>query len=776
MKSKSQQKSRQNGDKKQNRHKNSFQKSHNGHRNDPNKSRVQRLNGASNNRPSFLPKKNTTKPQTIIGFISTTAKGAGYIDDADPKLESTYIEPGFLNTALNGDTVEVLVHKDSHAEVVNVLKRARDTFVGKVSLEEDSFILIPDDRKMYTTLMISGDHKAGGTVDILKPDQKALVRMLSWNDPEKKPRCEIIKILGTKGDNEVEMESIVLESGFETKFPEAVEMDAERVEREEKKITPEEVAKRRDIRNVLTFTIDPYDAKDFDDAISFRKLSIEEAAKIVSIRFQRNTENSRDFENSKGAVVSNNQINAANDHSSNSNRPGSDSNRSSSLYEIGVHIADVSHYVREGNALDQEALKRGCSVYLVDRTIPMLPEVLSNDVCSLNPHEDKLTFSAIFIMNDRAQVISRWFGRTVMNSDHRFTYETAQAAIDGKAENVVKYSNRIQTAASAELGLKYRDELTILNKLAKILARDKFSKGAIEFEQEEVKFQLDPKGKPLGVYKKERLDTHKLVEEYMLLANREVAKFISDSIKNKGGKDFGAIYRIHDAPDKEKMKNLSFFVKALGYDLKTADGVVTARSINDLLEQIENTPHEGLIRTAAIRSMQKAVYSTRNIGHFGLAFDFYTHFTSPIRRYPDLLVHRILAKHLSGGSFSDNAIASFQTIAESCTNREIDAAQAERASVKFKQVEFMSTKIGQTFDGVISGVTKWGIYVEDKVTKSEGMIHIGELGKDYFNFEEKTYSIVGEKTGLRFTLGDEVSFKVVAADLDKRTLDYALVL
>jgi ribonuclease R len=392
----------------------------------------------------------------------------------------------------------------------------------------------------------------------------------------------------------------------------------------------------------------------------------------------------------------------------------------------------------------------------------------------LKPHEDKLAFSAVFVMDDRARLHSRWFGRTVINSSHRYTYETAQSAIDGKAENVSAYSNNLQTVESAHEGMKYRDELAMLGRIAKVLMKDKFLQGAIEFEQEEVKFRLDEQGRPVGIYKKQRLDTHKLVEEYMLLANREVAKFIADTNKKKGFKD-SAIYRIHEAPDRDRIKSLAFFVKALGYNLPVKEGVVTARAINDLLDQIEDTPHESLVRTAAIRSMQKAIYSTKNVGHFGLAFKFYTHFTSPIRRYPDLLVHRILARHLADGSFNTIDEASFNDIANRSTSREIDAAEAERASVKYKQVEYMSSHIGETFSGTITGVTKWGMYVEESKTKSEGMVPIRELGNEYFLFDEKTYSIRGEKTGKRFTLGDAVTVKVVSADLDKRTLEYRLV-
>lgn len=665
-----------------------------------------------------MPQKN----KLIEGIISTTQKGAGFIDDPKKEGDSIYIEPGKLNTALNGDTVEIRTQMKKNmrgqmelvGEVIKIINRAKNTYVGVVSKENDNCEIIPDDRKMYVNITVDKvDAKR------VKQDEKVLVKISSWTNPNQKPIGKIIRVLGKKGNNNVEMESIVLEKGFEVGFSAEVENEAERIG-QNKIISNEEISKRRDMRGIQTFTIDPFDAKDFDDAISFKKI-------------------------------------------------GDD------LYEIGVHIADVSHYVREGTALDKEALKRGCSVYLVDRTIPMLPEVLSNDVCSLNPHEDKLSFSAIFIMDNKANIKERWFGRTVMNSTHRFTYETAQAVIDGKVDNIIKYSNNIQTIASAEAGMKYRDSLIILDKLAKILQKDKFSKGAIEFDQQEIKFQLDKDGKPIGVFVKERLDTHKLVEEYMLLANREVAKFIFDSIKKKGKRDTGAIYRTHETPDKEKIKNLAIFVNALGYTLKVGkDGNVTAHDLNNLLSQIEDTPHESLIRTATIRSMQKAIYSTVNIGHFGLAFDFYTHFTSPIRRYPDLLVHRVLAKHIHNEPFRDRDIVVFQKIAESSTDREINASEAERASKKLKQVEYMSTRIGQTFEGTISGVSKWGIYVEEIGTKCEGMINFRNIGDDYFVLDDKTYSVIGEKTKVKYTLGDKITFKVLSANLDQKLLEYSI--
>jgi len=672
--------------------------------------------------------KEKDKSQILRDVISTTRRGAGYIDDIDPKKDSIYIEEGTLNTALNGDSVEFTVTtknirgvKTKVGKILKIVSRAKENFVGIVSdLSPENkgggFVIVPDDKKMYVNI----DVQSVGVKD-LKKDDKVFVKLNAWTDPSKMPTGRILKVLGKKGVNDVEMESIVLERGFEVGFPTAVESEAKNIGLHEKRIAEEEISKRRDIRDTLTFTIDPFDAKDFDDAISFKKLP-------------------------------------------------------DGQYEIGVHIADVSHYVREGTALDKEAVKRGCSIYLVDRTIPMLPEVLSNDVCSLNPQEDKLSFSAIFTMNESGHISSRWFGKTVMNSDHRYTYESAQAVIDGESANIEKYSKGIQTKVSVEIGMRYRDELVILNRLAKILQKEKFFKGAIEFEQEEIKFRLNEKGSPVGVYVYERLDTHKLVEEFMLLANREVAKYIFDAIKKKGNRDTGAIYRIHETPDREKIKDLALFAKTLGYDLFVPkNGEVTAKDINHLLDQVEDTPHESLIRTAAIRSMQKAIYSTKNIGHFGLAFDFYTHFTSPIRRYPDLLVHRILQKHLHGEAFGDKDVFTFQKIAENSTRREIDASQAERESKKLKQVEYMSTRIGQIFKGVISGVTRNGIYVEEIESKSEGMIGMRNIGTDFYNFDEKTYSIVGEKTGEKFTLGDSISFKVLSADLDKKILDYSIV-
>ncbi len=637
--------------------------------------------------------------QTLTGQISTNRKGIGYFKDPNNPDKDIIIESiSLLNTAMNGDIVEIkLGNKNQYgqitAEVTKVIERKRTSFVCTIDNQSNELIAIPDDKKAYFNIKIKSDKISSG--------DKVYVQIKEWNNPQTIPEGKILKILGKKGNNNVEMESIVLEKGFEIGFPNEVEEEASEIERNKTQDIENEIPKRKDFRNTLTFTIDPFDAKDFDDAISFKDLN-------------------------------------------------------NGTYEIGVHIADVSHYVKENSALDIEALQRGCSIYLVDRTIPMLPEVLSNDVCSLNPKEDKLTFSAVFVMNDHGKVLDRWFGKTIINSNHRYTYENAQESLNTKSG-------------------EYYNELNKLNEIAKKLQKEKFSKGAIEFEQEEIKFKLDKNGKPIGVYKKERLDTHKLVEEYMLLANREVALHIFNSIKKKGKRDTGSIYRIHDIPDKERMADLAIFVKALGYNLNIKEGKVKANDIKSLLKQIEGTAHEALISTAVIRSMQKAVYSTKNIGHFGLAFDYYTHFTSPIRRYPDLLIQRILQKHLHNEPFDDKEINSFQKIAEQSTDREIDAASAERESKKLKQVEYMQDKIGKEFDGTISGVTEWGIYVEERETKSEGMIKIRDLGNDYFEFNKKNYSIVGQKTGRKFTLGDKIRFKVISADLDRKTLDYSII-
>jgi ribonuclease R len=550
---------------------------------------------------------------------------------------------------------------------------------------------LPDDKKMYVNILIENvDEKALG--------KKVLAHITHWNKNESFPTGEIVQILGEKGKHETEIQAIILDRGIDTRFPPEVLKEAEHLEKTEKPLNQDEIKRRKDFRNTLTFTIDPVDAKDFDDAISFK-------------------------------ILGNNK------------------------YEIGVHIADVSYYVRENTALDAEAKKRAFSVYLVDRTIPMLPEVLSNDLSSLNPKEDKFTFSAVFIVDENGHVLETWFGRTVINSNKRFSYESAQESINNSSG-------------------EFHDELTTLNLIAKKLQKENYKNGAIDFAQEEVKFKLDPNGKPLGVYKKERLDTHKLIEEYMLLANREVAEFIFRQQKGRGA----SLYRIHDLPDPDRLEDLSLFIQALGYVLPVKQGKVTSRDLNALLEKIEGVPEESLIKTATIRSMAKAIYSPKNIGHFGLGFEYYTHFTSPIRRYPDLIIHRILEETLKHDEKRlKHEFTLLDKIAKHSTEREIAAAEAERASIKYKQVEYMSEHLGEEFDGIISGVTEWGIYIEEVNTKCEGMAALRDLPDDYYAFNRKTYSVKGEKTKKEYRLGDKVRFKVMKADLDNKTLDYKII-
>ncbi len=637
----------------------------------------------------------------LTGIISTTGKGMGFVSDpSDPKAEDIMIEQGFLNTALNGDEVEIILLPKAAdirqtGEVIKIIRRAKTSFVGTLKKGTSFFFLVPDDRKMYTDIFIPEKAAQGG-----QDGDKAYVKLVSWDKQRRAPEGEVIKILGKKGEHEVEMESIIIEKGIFNDFPQQVIDEAHEIEKKEKPLPQDEIGRRRDIRTTTTYTIDPKDAKDFDDAISLKKLP-------------------------------------------------------NGLFEIGVHIADVSYYVREKTALDQEAVKRAFSVYLVDRTIPMLPEVLSNDLCSLNPHEDKFAFSAIFVMDGNGVISERWFGKTVINSDKRFAYEEAQDVLN---------------AGSGQ----YFEELNTLNLIAKKLREEKMKKGAIDFEQTEIKFELDAKGKPIRVIRKERLDTHKLVEEYMLLANREVAEYIHKA--GGKGKEPITLYRIHDVPDKDKIAQLSVLVKALGYSLEIKGKHITPQDIAAMLSKIEGKTEESLIKTATIRSMAKAVYSPKNIGHFGLAFEYYTHFTSPIRRYADLMVHRVLYKILSGNyKQAQTDFAYYTRLAGEITQREIAAAEAERASIKYKQVEFMQDKVGQEFTALISGVTEWGIYVEDIETRAEGMVRLRDMTDDFYELDAKSYTIKGSKSGKKYTLGDTVKVKLNKADLDQKTLDFVFV-
>lgn len=644
---------------------------------------------------------------TYTGEITVSGRGVGYFSLPEEVMKELGTEEDVelttlaLKTALNNDEVEIkLLPKveglRQQGEVIKIIKRAKNRFVGTLAGSKDFFFLKPDDRRMYRDIFVHVSNALNG-----KDGDKVLVELIGWKDPTKSPEGKVVQVLGRKGVHNVEMEAIVLESGFDYAFPQDLLDEAERIAKAERDKVGEEISKRKDFRGTTTFTIDPFDAKDFDDAISFKDLG-------------------------------------------------------DGTYEIGVHIADVSHYVTERSLLDAEAKKRGLSVYLVDRTIPMLPEVLSNDLCSLNPNEDKLTFSAVFVMNDKAEILERWFGRTVIHSDKRFTYEDAQESLDTKKG-------------------EYFTQLDTLNKIAKLLQLEKFRNGAIDFETEEVKFELDDQGRPIRVYKKERKDTHKLVEEYMLLANREVALYTFNQT-DKGATKGAAIYRIHDLPNKEKIMNLHTFLKALGYDLDAEDGEVTAKEISRLLRQVDGKPEESLIKTAAIRSMAKAVYSTRNIGHFGLGFKYYTHFTSPIRRYPDLLVHRLLARYLTKGKVEADEIARYQRLAEDSSQKEIGAAEAERASIKYKQVEYMLNHVGETFEGTVSGVSEWGVYIEEKETKAEGMVRMKNMTDDFYSLDPKTYSVVGAKSKKKYSLGDTVKVKLENADLEKKILDYSFII
>jgi ribonuclease R len=640
--------------------------------------------------------------KAITGILSVNARGIGYLKSIIKDKEDLEIQNSNLNTGLNGDTVLVLPLPGRGGErpagkVISVEKRAKRAFAGILQKENDTYYLLPDDKKMYADIVISKDNVIAQKAEVGK---KILVKINQWNKGAN-PEGSIVQVLGQAGEHNTEMESILYEKGFEIGFSERVEAEAQKLEKTEKPIPQAEIAKRRDFRNTTTFTIDPKDAKDFDDAISIKNLP-------------------------------------------NGN------------FEIGVHIADVSHYVRERTALDDEAIKREFSVYLVDRTIPMLPEVLSNDICSLNPGEEKLTFSAVFEMTMSGKIISRWFGKTIIKSDKRFTYELAQEVLNtGKGE--------------------FFDNLKTLDTIAKKLRAEKTINGAIDFEQDEIAFELDKTGKPIRIYKKQRLDTHKLVEEYMLHANKEVAEFIYKAYKRTNS-DSPFIYRIHDLPDNEKIQALSIFVKALGYELPIKKGKgITALDLQNLFKQIEGKAEESMIKTAAVRSMAKAIYSTKNIGHFGLAFEFYTHFTSPIRRYPDLLVHRLLQKHLKDEKLPKSEWIKYEKISALATEKEIKAAEAERDSKKYKQIEFMKDKVGQVFDGTITGVTEWGIYVEEKETRAEGMVKIRDLGSDYYVLDQKNYCVIGQKTKKKFSLGDQIKFKIISADLEKRAIDCLLV-
>ena len=645
--------------------------------------------------PAFRKYQLANSGSSMIGTFKRNNHGYNmfYPEDGCEPIPVTERNSGH---ALTDDIVRVALFahrrgRGREGEVVEVLKRAHDTFVGELHVEKHYAFLLTDDRFMPCDIFIPKDLLKGG-----KNGDKAIVKLMEWPPESKNPVGKVVDILGKVGENDAEMNAILAEFGLPYTYPAAVEQAAERLA---VGITPEEIALREDFRGITTFTIDPDDAKDFDDALSIRPLS-------------------------------------------------------DGLWEVGVHIADVSHYVTEGSVIDKEAFKRATSIYLVDRTIPMLPERLCNFLCSLRPGEDKLAYSVIFTMNDKAEVKNFRIARTVINSNRRFCYDEVQAIIkNGEGE--------------------YYAEIERLNTLAQTMRAKRFAAGAIDFQQAEVHFHLDENGKPVSVYFSESNESHQLIEEFMLLANRTVAEKIGRKAPGNTPKTF--VYRIHDQPDPEKLAMLSKFVSKLGYKMRSGSGRTTsATAMNNLLKDVHGTKEQNVIEQISLRTMQKARYSTENIGHYGLAFRYYTHFTSPIRRYPDLLVHRLLTRYLLQGARSVS-LPKYEDFCDHCSAQEQVAANAERASIKYKQVEFMSERIGEEYDAVISGVTEWGIYAEINENKCEGMIPLRTLQGDYYEFDDANYCLVGRRTHRRYTIGDAVRIRIVRANLERKQLDFELV-
>ncbi|MBO4978397.1 MAG: ribonuclease R [Muribaculaceae bacterium] len=626
-------------------------------------------------------------------FVRRSNGKNSVVTDADG--EEIFVAERNSMHALNGDRVRIAVAaamrgKEPEAQVTEIVEKKDQTFIGTLRVDKRMAYLQTDSKFLANDIIIPRARLRGG-----HNGDKAIVRITDWPDDEKNPRGEVVDILGVTGENNAEIHAILAEFGLPYRYPEAVTRAAEKIDAG---ITPEVVAQRVDMRSVTTFTIDPRDAKDFDDALSIRKLP--------------------------------------------------DGN-----YEVGVHIADVTHYVRPDTTIDREASERATSVYLVDRVVPMLPEHLSNGICSLRPDEDKLTFSTIFTISPDGKVLDSRIARTVIRSNRRFTYEEAQEVIEtGKGD--------------------FAEEILTLDRLAKILRKKRYENGSMDFDRAEVRFDIDENGHPVGVFFKESKDANKLIEEFMLLANRTVAAAIGQPARNRKAKAF--VYRVHDVPDAERLANLAEICRTFGHRIRTTGTPAEVnRSINRMLADIKGSPEENFISTLAIRSMAKAIYTTKNIGHYGLGFDYYTHFTSPIRRYPDMMVHRLLERYLAGGRS-----VSLEKLEEECkhsSDMEQLAAGAERASIKYKQVEYMADRLGQVFDGVISGVTEWGLYVELDENKCEGLVPVRDLADDFYDFDPKNYTLTGRRSGGRYRLGDKIKVQVARADLAKKQLDFVVV-